>query len=154
MVKQDRQGARTPADLERRYNYSKSLNEAKTAAAISQRAASEATQAVSTLDQTLDQVDIVNRLTRNGEVNGIYVDSEGEIYVNANYVMVGAVTLYSYVDSKIAYIAMMTGTLLLGQLTKAKIEAWYDATLWTADMVNSAASKGVITSAEAAEILR
>lgn len=153
MSKQDRQGARTPADLERRYNYSKSLQEAKSAAAIAQQAASESSQAVSTLDQKLDQVDIINRLTRNGAAKGIYIDSDGEIYINANYVMVGSITLYGYIDSKIAYIAMMTDTLLEGQATKAKIEAWYDVALWTADMVNNAVSKGVITSAEAAEIL-
>lgn len=153
MSKQDRQGARTPADLERRYNYSKSLQEAKSAAAVAQQAANVSSQAVSTLDQKLDQVDIINRLTRNGTAKGIYIDSDGEIYINANYVMVGSVTLYSYVDSKIVYIAMMTDTLLEGQATKAKIEAWYDVALWTAAMVNSAVSKGVITSAEAAEIL-
>lgn len=153
MSKQDRQGARTPADLERRYNYSKSLQEAKSAAAVAQRAANESSQAVSTLDQKLDQVDIINRLTRNGAAKGIYIDSSGEIYINANYVMDGAFKLYDYIDSKVAYVAMMTDTLLEGQATKAKIEAWYGVALWTETMVNNAVSKGILTSAEAEEIL-
>lgn len=153
MSKQDRQGARTPADLERRYNYSKSLQEAKSAAAVAQRAANESSQAVSTLDQKLDQVDIINRLTRNGAAKGIYIDSNGEIYINANYVMDGAFKLYDYIDSKVAYVAMMTDTLLEGQATKAKIEVWCGVALWTEAMVNNAVSKGILTSAEAEEIL-
>lgn len=153
MPKQDRQGARTPADLERRYNYSKSLKEVKSAAAVAQQVANKSSQAVTTLDQKLDQVDIINRLTRNGTAQGIYIDSAGEIYISANYVMDGAIKLYDYIDSKIAYVAMTAGTLLVGQVTKAKIETWYDVALWTADMVNAAVTKGVITSAEAAEIL-
>ena len=34
-----------------------------------------------------------------------------------------------------------------------KIEKWYDQGLWTADMVKTAAEKGKITQAEAAEII-
>lgn len=153
MSKQDRQGARTPADLERRYNYSKSLNEAKSAATVAQQAANMSGQAVTILDITLDQVDIINRLTRKGAAKGVYVDGDGEIYVNAKYVMDGNFKLYDYIDSKIAYVAMMTSTLLSGQATKEKIEAWYDAGLWSEAMVRSAESKGILTSAEVVEIL-
>lgn len=36
---------------------------------------------------------------------------------------------------------------------KAKIEKWYNQGLWTEAMVLQAAAKGIITEAEAAEIL-
>ena len=154
MSKQDRQGVRTAADLERRYKYSESLKEAKRAAAASQQAAHDARQAVSSLDLTLDQVEIINRLTRNGAAKGIYNDAEGEIYINANYVTVGGpITLYGYVDSKIAYVAMVTGALLDGQVTKEKVAAWYGVALWSAAMVNEAVNKGILTTTEAEEIL-
>jgi hypothetical protein len=37
---------------------------------------------------------------------------------------------------------------------KNKIEKWYKQGLWTADMVRDAANKGVLTDAEASEILK
>ena len=110
-------------------------------------------QAVTILDITLDQVDIMNRLTRYGVAQGVYIGKDGEIYVNAKYVMDGNFKLYDYIDSKIAYVAMMTSTLLSGQATKEKIEAWYDVGLWSEAMVRSAESKGILTSADAAKIL-
>ena len=56
------------------------------------------------------------------------------------------------VEAQCVYTAMMTDTLLKGQGMKEKIASWYKESLWTAEMVDSAVTKGVITEAEATEI--
>lgn len=114
--KQDRQGARTPADLERKYDFGQNFGEVKAQLNAAQRAAADAQSAVAELN---------DRLT-------IKIDA---------------------VESQSVYTAMMTDTLLEGQEMKEKISNWYTKSLWTADMVNSAVEKGVITEAEATEIL-
>lgn len=131
MRKQDRQGARTPADIERKYDYkgfaraavsateatkaanegNKAANEANKRAAEAYAVASEAYRAVSELAATCD-----------------------------------------ILDSQISYTAMMTETLVT-TLTKDKISGWYAKSLWTDTMVEEAVDNGVITSDEAAEIL-
>ena len=56
------------------------------------------------------------------------------------------------VEAQSVYTAMMTNTLLEGQEMKEKISKWYTNLLWTADMVNSAVTLGILTSDEATEI--
>ena len=56
------------------------------------------------------------------------------------------------IGAQSTYTAMMTDTLLEGQGMKEKIASWYNEGLWTAEMVDSAVTKGVITEAEATEI--
>lgn len=50
--------------------------------------ADDAMDAVDDLDKTLDQEGIFNRLTNNGESQGLYIDN-GDVYVNATYIRSG-----------------------------------------------------------------
>lgn len=50
--------------------------------------AEDAMDAVDDLDKTLDQEGIFNRLTNNGESQGLYIDN-GDVYVNATYIRSG-----------------------------------------------------------------
>lgn len=95
MSKQDRQSARTVTDLTRRYKFGETFAEvmgfatdAQQSAADAEAYAKQAGEAVSNLDQSLDQDEIFNRLTNDGEVEGIY-RKDGQIYINASYIMAG-----------------------------------------------------------------
>lgn len=85
--KQDLCGARTPADIERKYNFGKSFAEAMGFAEQAQRSAEEAQAAVEKLNTELSQEEIFNRLTNNGEAEGIFRDDDGQIYINAEYIV-------------------------------------------------------------------
>lgn len=95
--KQDRQGARTISDLERRLNYGEKFSQimgiaddARDAAESAQSAANRAEKAVSDLDTNLSSEEIFNRLTNNGEAQGVYREN-GQIYINASYLKSGEV---------------------------------------------------------------
>lgn len=91
MNKQDRQGARTPADLERKYG--RRFSEAMDLASDAQKAAEKAEGAVDKMDEMLDQEELFNRLTNYGEVEGIFRDPEtGQLYINASYLATGVIT--------------------------------------------------------------
>ena len=81
MSKQDRQGARTPADLERKYDFDRRFKENATAAA-------EAKKMSEDLDKSLTADEVFNRLTDGGQVQGIYKE-DGNIYINASYIKAG-----------------------------------------------------------------
>lgn len=81
MNKQDRQGARTASDLVQRYSFGKTFAEIMGIA----EAANEAVN-------NLDQKEIFNRLTNNGQAQGIFRDDNGEIYINASYIASGVLT--------------------------------------------------------------
>ncbi len=83
--KQDRQGARTPADLEQRYSFGKTFAEVYGLAERAQTAASDAKVYVDKLDNSLTQEEIFNRLTNNGEIQGVFME-DGDLYVNAKYI--------------------------------------------------------------------
>ena len=85
-AKQDRTPARTASDIERKYNFGKSFGEVFGLVDEARRIAEEAEEAVKNLDTDLDQEEIFNRLTNNGEVQGIYRDENGDIYINGKYV--------------------------------------------------------------------
>lgn len=87
--KQDRQGARTVTDLERRYNFGKTFAEVIGIATDAQEAANTAASGIDGLDEKLDQDEIFNRLTNNGQLQGIYRGEDGEIYINASYIVSG-----------------------------------------------------------------
>lgn len=98
MSKQDRQGARTPADLERKYNFGQSFAEAmgiatdaKENADNAKATAAEALSAANALDEGLDQTEIFNRLTNGGEEQGFYLQN-GKVYLNASYVKSGVLS--------------------------------------------------------------
>ena len=96
MPKQDRVAPRTAEDIERRTNYRQTfgefaglVDEAKKAAADAELAAKSANSAVNNLDEKLDQDEIFNRLTNNGEEQGVY-RKDGKIYLNASYMQIGS----------------------------------------------------------------
>lgn len=96
MSKQDRQGARTPADLVRRYNFGQSFAEAmglassaKADAKSAKETALEALRKAEAAGEAPTQEEIFNILTNNGTVQGIYRDDKGNIYVNASYIKSG-----------------------------------------------------------------
>lgn len=89
--KQDLAGARTAADIERRYNFTKRFSEVMGIASDAQRAAEgAASEAAEEVKKSLTQEEIFNLLTNNGEAQGIYREN-GQIYINANYIMAGVI---------------------------------------------------------------
>ena len=54
--------------------------------------AEEAIDAVEDLDQNLDQDGIFNRLTNNGQSQGLFLDN-GDVYINATYINTGILTV-------------------------------------------------------------
>lgn len=86
MSKQDRQGARTPAQLEQEFKFGRSFAKAMGLAEDAQNAAEAAKKAYEGLDQTA----IFNLLTNNGKAQGIYREN-GDIYINASYIKAGIV---------------------------------------------------------------
>lgn len=86
--KQDLHGVRTASDLERKYQFGKSFAEIMGIAKDAQSAAASASKGVDDLDKSLTHDEIFNRLTNNGEIQGIYREN-GEIYVNASYIKSG-----------------------------------------------------------------
>ena len=95
MQKQDIARARTTQDLERKYKFGESFAEAfglakdaQDAADKAQQAAEEAKSAAAGVDEALTQEEIFNRLTNDGEDQGIYL-KDGKIYINASYILTG-----------------------------------------------------------------
>lgn len=95
--KQDRQGARTIPDLERKLNLGQRFsevmgvaNDARTSADTAKDAAKRAEDAVSKLDTNLSSEELFNRLTDNGKEQGIYRE-DGLIYINASYLKAGII---------------------------------------------------------------
>ena len=97
MSKQDRVAPRTAEDIERRTNYRQTfaqfaglVSDAERAAMEAEAAAKAASDAVKNLNNELDQDEIFNRLTNNGQSQGIYREGE-DIYVNASYIKGGKI---------------------------------------------------------------
>lgn len=55
------------------------------------QAENQANQAVATLDTSLDQTGVFNRLTNNGQTQGIYLNNN-KVYINASYIQTGDLT--------------------------------------------------------------
>ena len=89
--KQDMTYARTASDIERKYNFGKSFGEVFGLLGEAKRIAEEAENAVNNLDTDLDQEGIFNRLTNNGQEQGIYRGKDGHIYINASYILSGVI---------------------------------------------------------------
>jgi TPP-dependent 2-oxoacid decarboxylase len=99
MSKQDRQGARTPADLMYRFNFKDNLSEvqryanaAKKSAEAASNAAGQAVNATNELDTKLNQRELFDRLTNHGQAQGIILDDEGNIFINASFLAAGVIT--------------------------------------------------------------
>lgn len=93
MSKQDRQGSRTPADLDRRYSFGKTFAEMLEATDEAKKAAEKAMQSFDGLNQ--DQ--IFNLLTNNGASQGLY-RADGDIYINASYIKAGVIASQNHSD--------------------------------------------------------
>lgn len=104
MSKQDRQGVRSPADLERKYNFGKTFAEVLGVAKNAQDAAEAAKQAI----VDLNQEQIFNLLTNNGNAEGIYRDANGNVYINASYIVSG---ILKSLDSSKFYLDLDKGIL-------------------------------------------
>lgn len=99
MSKQDRVAPRTAADIERKYNFGQTfaefaglVSDAEKAAMEAEAAAKAASDAVKNLNNELDQDEIFNRLTNNGQSQGIYREGDN-IYVNASYIKGGKIVV-------------------------------------------------------------
>jgi hypothetical protein len=77
----DRQGARTPADLESKYKFGKAFSEVTAIA-------NDAKKKAEGLDEDLNGDEIFNRLTGGGQMQGIYKEGD-KIYINASYIKTG-----------------------------------------------------------------
>lgn len=96
--KQDRQGARTAAELDRRYGFGKTFAEFMGAVEDVERAAQEAQDAAENAQESfegLDQMKIFNLLTNNGERQGIVMGEDGKIYINAEFLVAGVIASVS-----------------------------------------------------------
>ena len=121
MSKQDRQGARTIAALEQKYNFGKSFGEVMGLVESAEKAANTATEAVSNLDRNLDQEEIFNRLTKNGESEGVYRDEDGQIYINASYIKSGII------DAAIVQVAnLIADNIISGKLSSKDGNTCFD----------------------------
>ena len=93
-AKQDRVYPRTPSALEQKYNFDKTFAEVMGYASTAQKAAetaqADADEAKKAFEG-LDQKQIFNLLTNNGEAEGIYRGENGQIYINASYLMSGII---------------------------------------------------------------
>lgn len=85
--KQDLVAPRTAADIESKYNFGKSFAEVMGIATDARDTATEAKKVAETIDTKLTPDEIFNLLTNNGEVQGIFRDDDGQIYINAEYIV-------------------------------------------------------------------
>jgi hypothetical protein len=82
-AKQDRTPARTPSALEQKYGFGKTFAEILGIAENAEATAEDIKKAIEGLDQTA----IFNLLTNNGESQGIFRGDDGNIYINAAYIV-------------------------------------------------------------------
>ena len=136
MNKQDSQGARTVADLERKYNFGQTFAEVYGLVSDAQKAADNANKAVDSLDSTLNSAEIFNRLTNYGAMQGIYREND-EIYINAEYIKGGTIAA-ELVDTENLKVKAANIT---GRLTAEQIDA-------TSLEVNAANIIGTITAGQ------
>ena len=89
--KQDRCGVRTASEIERKYRIGKNISEAQDTANDARQTAERAAAGVDGLDEKLDQDEIYNRLTNNGEWQGIFKGEDGKLYINATFIVAGVI---------------------------------------------------------------
>lgn len=85
-AKQDRQGVRTAAQLEQKVGLNKRFAEVMGIATAARNAVDESTK---TLEAKLTTEEIFNLLTNNGRAQGLYRGEDGELYINASYIVAG-----------------------------------------------------------------
>lgn len=87
-AKQDRQGVRTAAQLEQKWKFGETFAKVMGIAEDAQRKAEEAGSNL----EGLDQETIFNILTNNGQAQGLYRDDDGNIFINASYIVAGIIS--------------------------------------------------------------
>ena len=92
MSKQDLQGVRTPADVERKYNFGKKFSEVYEIADGARETAEAAKKIAEEAGGNLTKEEIFNILTDNGTWQGIYRDNNGNMYINGTYIKAGTFT--------------------------------------------------------------
>lgn len=135
MSKQDGHGARTAADLERKYNFGQTFAEVYGLVRDAQTAADKAQDAF----ESLDTEEIFNRLTNYGEWQGIYRGDDGGVYINASFIKSGKIEagqveveaatitgqlVATQIDTKDLKVlaANIDGTLTAGQIDATNLE--------------------------------
>ena len=117
MSKQDRQGARTAADLERKYGFGQSFAEVYGLIDDVQQTAEEAKNAAADLDESLTAEEIFTRLTGGSVEHGVYRGPDGKLYVNANFIKSGKVKAENIdTDNLTVKAANVTGKLSASQI--------------------------------------
>lgn len=91
MSKQDRQGVRTASELEQKYQFGKRFADLYGIATDARNTAEASQGMVGTLDGSLNQEEIFNRLTNNGQSQAIYREN-GNIYINASFIKSGYIS--------------------------------------------------------------
>lgn len=86
-AKQDRTYTRTAAALEQKINLKERFAEVMGVATDARDEAEKASEAVGKLDNNLTSLEIFNRLTEDGTLQGLYRDENGNLYINANFIM-------------------------------------------------------------------
>ena len=89
MSKQDRQGARTVADMEQRYNFGKTFADLMGIATDARTKAEEANSEAKKTAEKLNPTEVFNLLTNNGKDQGLYRGADGQLYINASYIKSG-----------------------------------------------------------------
>jgi hypothetical protein len=110
MSKQDRQGVRRPADVERKWNFKRRFDNAMEATA-------EVSEEVKQLDRAMDQTEIFNRLTNYGKAQGLFMDEEGNVFINASFLTTG---ILKSLDGTTFYLDLVKG-ILRGQFEEFSI---------------------------------
>lgn len=96
------------------------LNETATTANSTANAASAA---VTALDQGLDSTGVFNRLTNNGAIQGLYMDENGNLYVNATYINGGTLDANQMTVSNLSANSITTGTFDASKITVVNLSA-------------------------------
>ena len=107
-AKQDRVYTRTAEQLKREINFGESFAEVMGIATDARDSAQEAKDMASNLDSNLTSEEIFNRLTNNGQAQGLYRGPDGELYINASYIMAG---ILASLNNKMA-ISLETGEIV------------------------------------------
>lgn len=94
--KQDRQGARTVQDVERKYSFGESFAEVYNIATDAKKTAEKAEKTADEAknNPTINHDAVFNALTEDGKCQGLYRDPDtGDIYINAAYIKTGKLVM-------------------------------------------------------------
>ena len=109
-MRQDRQGVRLPSEVERKWNFKKRFGDVH-------EAVNETNEEIKNLNEGLDQREIFNRLTNHGKAQGLYLDEDGNVYINASYLATG---ILASKDGKSFFLDLDKG-ILKGEFTEFSI---------------------------------